>query len=67
MIPILNKRCPKCGYLTLCELNQYMYCLGNDGCDYCNKKKINQKINYQNDYTPQRITDIIIEYLDETE
>jgi len=67
MIPILDKRCPKCGYLTLCQLNNHMYCLGNDGCDYYNRNVIIGKINYRNDYTPQEITDIIIEYLEETE
>ena len=69
MIPILNKRCPKCGYLTLCECNNNIYCLCSNGCDYTNKKLITkniQKINYQNDYTQQKITDIIIEYLEDT-
>ena len=32
MNPILDKRCPKCGYLTLCQCNNNIYCLGNDGC-----------------------------------
>lgn len=39
MNPILNKRCPKCGYLTLCECNNNIYCLCSNGCDYTDKKK----------------------------
>lgn len=47
MNPILNKRCPKCGYLTLCQCNNNIYCLGNDGCDYTDKKiKNNYDIKY---------------------
>ena len=65
MIPILNKRCPKCGYLTLCQCNNNIYCLCSNGCDYTNKQCITEKISYQNDYRQQN-TDIIIEYLEDT-
>ena len=41
MNPILNKRCPKCGYLTLCECNNNIYCLCSNGCDYTDKKNKN--------------------------
>lgn len=68
MIPILDERCPKCGYLTLCKCNNNIYCLGNDGCDYytANKTITNLKINYNTEYTKQEITDIIIDYMFET-
>ena len=46
MNPILNKRCPKCGYLTLCQMNNNIYCLCNNGCDYTDKKIKNNDIKY---------------------
>ena len=67
MIPILNQRCPKCGYLTLCELENGVACLGNDGCRYYNNIKKIKKIAYETNYTKQEITDIIIDYMMDTE
>lgn len=37
MIPILNRKCPKCGFLTLAKSGKYEYCMSSKLCDYSDK------------------------------
>lgn len=51
MTPILDRKCPKCGFLTLAKSGKYEYCMSSKSCAYSdkpiikvNKININQEI-----------------------
>lgn len=46
-IPILDRKCPKCGFLTLAEFGDLEICYSSNKCDYFKKiKGINNEYIY---------------------